>query len=959
MSAEAANAAVGLLRRYEATGAVADIEQAVRISRGLVADTSATGVLETAQRRVLLANLAYMLTRLFEATRDGELLAEAEEAGREAVALSEPDDPTNGALYTNLALVLHRRHTHSGRLAALAEAAEWQTKALSGVDRSHPEYRKWQSNLGATLRELYESTASADALKRAIEACRSATTGADPRHPLFSHWQANLGMALMRDYAQSGDSSLLTQAVTAGHAAYEAAARGGPRSPDLPLMLSDLAALLDQSYQRTNDPAELAQVVEVLRHAALVVPRGHAAYSAVQNNLAVALLRSATAAAGADGFTPLLTAIGHARKALRRLGPDDPHRPELLGTMSCAHLVLSGFRGFGSVLIRAERDARAALDATPQDHPDRAVHLNRLAEVRYAQYRRYGEPALLLTARDLAAEAGRHPAGQLLVRVGALRRAAEHSGTASRGADRLALLEEAIELAQRLAPRTLDRIDREHRLGLVSGLATEAAQACMGHGGVARAVELLEHSRGLLAADVLDARSTDLAALRAAHPGLADQVVALRTRWERLDRPGPHRADLDGARDDTADPAQQARRLAARRAAADAAWTELVARIRTLPGFDEFMRPPNLVRLAARLPNEPVVYVYAGSERSDAVIVRGTRGPGDPPAWVVHCLPLPGLSAQGARAQVELVRTALAGVQADDADTVRAAHGSLQAVLAWLWDVVGQPVISALGYDRPTTDPAGPAELPRMWWCPVGILGELPLHAAGRDRALLDYAVPSYTATLRALADAYARPVPQSRATLVVGAHDLPGHGRLPAAEQEISTLVQLVPQATVLAAPTARQVCEAVLGHPVVHFACHGRADRADPAGGRLVLADQDTDPLTVATISTLRLNGRLAVLPACETSASGPVLADESVHFSAAFQLAGYRGVVGTMWSVPDEASGRLTAEFYRALTSGGTVPPDTERAARALHTAVCRLRHRYQRSPIAWAGYVHVGI
>ncbi|NED00616.1 CHAT domain-containing protein, partial [Streptomyces sp. SID6648] len=79
------------------------------------------------------------------------------------------------------------------------------------------------------------------------------------------------------------------------------------------------------------------------------------------------------------------------------------------------------------------------------------------------------------------------------------------------------------------------------------------------------------------------------------------------------------------------------------------------------------------------------------------------------------------------------------------------------AVLEWLWDNAAGPVLGLLGHDR---RPSAEADWPRVWWVPGGVLGLLPLHAAGhhtdpaddaRRRTVLDRVVSSYTPTVRAL----------------------------------------------------------------------------------------------------------------------------------------------------------------------------------------------------------------
>lgn len=133
-----------------------------------------------------------------------------------------------------------------------------------------------------------------------------------------------------------------------------------------------------------------------------------------------------------------------------------------------------------------------------------------------------------------------------------------------------------------------------------------------------------------------------------------------------------------------------------------------------------------------------------------------------------------------------------------------------------------------------------------------------------------------------------------------------------------------------------------------------------ATPSGdGELAGLLHDSSPLTVRQIVARQLaDVRLAYLSACETTITSPSLADEAVHITAAFQLAGYQNVVGSLWPVHDQVAARLATEFYRQLTGGWTHPPETNRTAVALHEAVRAVRETYADYPIWWAPYVHLG-
>jgi CHAT domain-containing protein len=192
--------------------------------------------------------------------------------------------------------------------------------------------------------------------------------------------------------------------------------------------------------------------------------------------------------------------------------------------------------------------------------------------------------------------------------------------------------------------------------------------------------------------------------------------------------------------------------------------------------------------------------------------------------------------------------------------------------------------------------------------------------------------ISSYTTTVRSLA--YARTHhPGTGKAVVVAVPDAPDTPPLPGVTAEITTLTRLLPDALVLANPARDTVLAALPSHQVAHFACHGYGDWNDPASSRLILRDHRTAPLTVADVSALHLTGDLAYLSACDTTVTSPRLADEAVHITGAFHLAGYQHVIGTLWPISDAQAPDITEDFYDDLTAGGTTPPQTSRSARAL--------------------------
>jgi hypothetical protein len=91
--------------------------------------------------------------------------------------------------------------------------------------------------------------------------------------------------------------------------------------------------------------------------------------------------------------------------------------------------------------------------------------------------------------------------------------------------------ESAVAQLPLLAWRGIRRDDQEHLLARWGGLAGDAAAAAVRAGHRGRAAELLEHGRGILWAQLLDAR-TDLARLAAAAPGLAARMDGVRAELD-------------------------------------------------------------------------------------------------------------------------------------------------------------------------------------------------------------------------------------------------------------------------------------------------------------------------------------------------------------------------------------------------------------------------------------------
>jgi len=262
----------------------------------------------------------------------------------------------------------------------------------------------------------------------------------------------------------------------------------------------------------------------------------------------------------------------------------------------------------------------------------------------------------------------------------------------------------------------------------------------------------------------------------------------------------------------------------------------------------------------------------------------------------------------------------------------------------------------------------------RIWWCPTGPLAFLPLHAAGiygqsykPGLCISDFVVSSYTPTVQSLnKKATASSATTKYTNLVLISPNTPNLPPIPFTRKEIHDLKALVNKLHIKVqlleddAATIDKVKREMNACSWVHFACHGIQDREDPLKSGVHLHDGRLELLEIMRQKIL--NPELAFLSACQTSKGDLKLSEEVVHLAAGMLAAGYRGVVGTMWSISDFHGPQFAKWFYQYLLEKiGTDRLDSTRAAYALDHATRKVRESLGESEavfLTWVPYVHFG-
>jgi CHAT domain-containing protein/tetratricopeptide (TPR) repeat protein len=185
----------------------------------------------------------------------------------------------------------------------------------------------------------------------------------------------------------------------------------------------------------------------------------------------------------------------------------------------------------------------------------------------------------------------------------------------------------------------------------------------------------------------------------------------------------------------------------------------------------------------------------------------------------------------------------------------------------------------------------------------------------------------------------------------------------LPATRNEVKAISGLFSGARILLGSDATEEAIKSLAPQArrLHFACHGLLDERFPLNSALALTlpkeqanGRDNGLLQAWEIfEHVRLDADLVTLSACDTALGREMGGEGLVGLTRAFQYAGARSVLASLWSVADYSTARFMKRFYGYLRSGKT----KDEALRAAQ--IDQIREKSGSShPFYWAAFQLTG-
>ncbi|MFI9407136.1 hypothetical protein [Nocardia sp. NPDC052316] len=650
------------------------------------------------------------------------------------------------AAENGLGLTEWARFERFGARDDIDHAIELFRQALDHAPAGHSMLPALSANLAGALLSRWRCAGAPADLDAGIQASRAALRGTPADHELRGARCNALAGALLGKAFTTGDVSVLHESVELLREALAHGERNGAPVPGTSSSLAD--ALRLQHIWGVADAEVLDEATVLAKQAVAELPHGlrarsHPLWARYHINLALLLLQRFRVHSDPTDLTAAATAVHRARTtsranahpAERRLVRAEVERARFLHRWGIPDNQLEPYHAVDDLprrghreLKRLKRLAEQAAAAAPADH---VLHSRARASVAAAYSLR---AALTGAAADDAARRWQQIAGDSTVsvpeRVAAARRLTVTGATISAATSRLVhqTFDMAVDLLPQFAARTLPMTDRARLLADFTGLTRDAAACALrvGPPDPKHALRILEHGRG-----ISHQHTTELAARE---PRLAQRLDELSTvlnqpRTVGFSAPQLFIRAAPGA------PTGEQRRHAAQE------WHRLVAEIRRAPGFEAFLKPPDVSELLSAAPQTgPIVVVNISGVGSDALIIEHAD---------LRAIALPDLSEADLTARTDQFRTAVTNSTDPRLSPAEqaAAQQSITEILSWLWTVLSQPILYELGLL--SAPPPDPQHRPQLWWIPTGPLTHLPLHKAGhpttpgadvRSRAVCSYA---------------------------------------------------------------------------------------------------------------------------------------------------------------------------------------------------------------------------
>ncbi|KAJ7198992.1 CHAT domain-containing protein [Mycena pura] len=898
--------------RHRRLGDLSDLEAALRVSQEALDLTPE----KDEYRSQRLQNLGMSLTYRYKILGDLNDLEASIQRKQEALNLTTQANPDRPDYLQSLSISFMCRHKRLGELGDLEAALQNDQEAVDLALRGNPRRAHYVLSLSISLRERYWRLGALSDLQDAIRNGQIALALPLKKGPSKVARLKSLAKSFRVRYQRLGDLKDLEAAFHGTQDALSLTKQGDHHN--MADLLEDLAAAFMDRYRRLGDLQDLESVLQKMQKV-IDLPIEHSR-------------RADHLKALAEGYQARyerLEDLNDLEVALQRKQEAvdlHPKRADYLHSLATSFKTRYTKLKELSDLEAALQNGQNAVECMPDGDPNGPLYLQSLASSFADKYRKFGRPEDLNSMHNNYTASFKMPTSRpdyswnAALAWAAVSEEFNSPQCIPAYSTAFHLLPEILWIGNVVAVRH-EAIFRLH----IGKVTAEAARTCIDFSDFTSAVELIEQGIGITFQQMLQLKTnTDQLPLEQ-----ANKLQFLSSELYSEASPNPKELATE--------------------------WQDLLKEIHQIKGLESFLLPKAYEDLCLASQGGPVVILTSHNDHCDGIIIPNPKS--DP----VHVL-LPHVTPDmlksqhtrlsellrhyNVRKRGETVSTRLFGQK--EQFELKKPEESFSDLLAWLHTYIVSPVYQTLELHGICDG--------RLWWLPTGAFTGLPLHACSPTTQFIQ----SYTSTLGSLLDAYTK-IPSAVPKVgIVGVEDTSyGSNYLPGVNQEVDKILSIIkkphvlrgPQATVDAVKQQLQDCS------WIHLACHGTQDLVEPTKSHLLLYDA---PLHLETILRMPTsNAEFVFLAACQTAKGDTDLANESFHLGGGFIAAGFRGAIGTLWSMNDRDGPLVAESVYSHLFCEGRQPQASD-AAKALQLAVAKLKaQKPEVSYERWVPFIHIGV
>lgn len=151
------------------------------------------------------------------------------------------------------------------------------------------------------------------------------------------------------------------------------------------------------------------------------------------------------------------------------------------------------------------------------------------------------------------------------------------------------------------------------------------------------------------------------------------------------------------------------------------------------------------------------------------------------------------------------------------------------------------------------------------------------------------------------------------------------------------------------------KQFLDKYYQYDVHHLAMHAVIEQGNDKAPTLIFSGNENNTLSTEDIQQLKFNSKLVTLSACNTAYGKADPIEGTMSLSRAFQYAGARATLTSLWRVPDRETSIIVKSFYTHLKNGERKDVALKMAQNDYlkNTVEADLKHPYY-----WAGFILTG-